>query len=163
MLIKHNKYNISIIHPMPVYSWTKYGHLLNLNVLHLNVWLAGPRVADHNLEGSDISKSRQVSPCGFYVYLMAKVNVFRWTSKENLLAHHEEDDPQLFVALYDFQAGGENQLSLKKGIPITYHGFHQHHYITNYNYNISKDYGKVAWASAPCTSGPFWSRTGAFS
>ncbi|KAJ8738077.1 hypothetical protein PYW08_000672 [Mythimna loreyi] len=39
----------------------------------------------------------------------------RWTSKENLLAHHDEDDPQLFVALYDFQAGGENQLSLKKG------------------------------------------------
>ncbi|XP_034839476.1 tyrosine-protein kinase Abl isoform X1 [Maniola hyperantus] len=42
----------------------------------------------------------------------------RWTSKENLLAHHEEDDPQLFVALYDFQAGGENQLSLKKEIVI---------------------------------------------
>jgi abelson tyrosine-protein kinase 1 len=41
----------------------------------------------------------------------------RWTSKENLLAQ-EEDDPQLFVALYDFQAGGENQLSLKKGIFI---------------------------------------------
>ncbi|CAG4984802.1 unnamed protein product [Parnassius apollo] len=39
----------------------------------------------------------------------------RWTSKENLLAHQEDDDPQLFVALYDFQAGGENQLSLKKG------------------------------------------------
>ncbi|XP_026461197.1 tyrosine-protein kinase Abl-like [Ctenocephalides felis] len=39
----------------------------------------------------------------------------RWTSKENLLAQVEEDDPQLFVALYDFQAGGENQLSLKKG------------------------------------------------
>ncbi|XP_020297627.1 tyrosine-protein kinase Abl isoform X2 [Pseudomyrmex gracilis] len=38
----------------------------------------------------------------------------RWTSKENLLSQ-EEDDPQLFVALYDFQAGGENQLSLKKG------------------------------------------------
>ncbi|CAH0548166.1 unnamed protein product [Brassicogethes aeneus] len=38
----------------------------------------------------------------------------RWTSKENLLAQ-EEDDPQLFVALYDFQAGGDNQLSLKKG------------------------------------------------
>ncbi|XP_060520984.1 tyrosine-protein kinase Abl isoform X2 [Cylas formicarius] len=38
----------------------------------------------------------------------------RWTSKENLLVQ-EEDDPQLFVALYDFQAGGENQLSLKKG------------------------------------------------
>ncbi|XP_039287602.1 tyrosine-protein kinase Abl isoform X2 [Nilaparvata lugens] len=39
----------------------------------------------------------------------------RWTSKENLLAAQEDDDPQLFVALYDFQAGGENQLSLKKG------------------------------------------------
>lgn len=39
----------------------------------------------------------------------------RWTSKENLLAHHDDDDPQLFVALYDFQAGGDNQLSLKKG------------------------------------------------
>lgn len=42
--------------------------------------------------------------------------IIRWTSKENLLAHHEEDDPQLFVALYDFQAGGENQLGLKKGV-----------------------------------------------
>ncbi|KAF4521365.1 hypothetical protein B566_EDAN006954 [Ephemera danica] len=41
----------------------------------------------------------------------------RWTSKENLLAQ-EEDDPQLFVALYDFQAGGENQLSLKKEIAV---------------------------------------------
>lgn len=42
--------------------------------------------------------------------------VHRWTSKENLLAPcPEEDDPQLFLALYDFQAGGENQLSLKKG------------------------------------------------
>lgn len=40
----------------------------------------------------------------------------RWTSKENLLAPGpEEDDPQLFVALYDFTAGGENQLSLRKG------------------------------------------------
>jgi abelson tyrosine-protein kinase 1 len=48
----------------------------------------------------------------------------RWTSKENLLAQ-EEDDPQLFVALYDFQAGGENQLSLKKGkcyyLYLTFH------------------------------------------
>uniref|UniRef100_A0A2M4BIQ6 Tyrosine-protein kinase n=1 Tax=Anopheles marajoara TaxID=58244 RepID=A0A2M4BIQ6_9DIPT len=40
----------------------------------------------------------------------------RWTSKENLLAPGpEENDPQLFVALYDFNAGGENQLSLRKG------------------------------------------------
>lgn len=48
---------------------------------------------------------------------ISEVNVlmfFRWTSKENLLTQ-EEDDPQLFVALYDFQTGGENQLGLKKG------------------------------------------------
>jgi len=41
----------------------------------------------------------------------------RWTSRENLLsANSEPDDPNLFVALYDFQSGGENQLSLAKGI-----------------------------------------------
>ena len=44
----------------------------------------------------------------------------RWTSRENLLssaaaADDDAADPQLFVALYGFQAGGENQLSLKKG------------------------------------------------
>lgn len=43
-------------------------------------------------------------------------NAHRWTSKENLLTPApEDDDPQLFVALYDFKAGGENQLSLRKG------------------------------------------------
>ena len=38
-------------------------------------------------------------------------------SRENLLAaaQDEDGDPQLFVSLYDFQAGGENQLDLKKG------------------------------------------------
>lgn len=49
--------------------------------------------------------------------------LLRWTSKENLLAQ-EEDDPQLFVALYDFQAGGENQLSLKKGIIYAFPFYH---------------------------------------
>jgi len=40
----------------------------------------------------------------------------RWTSRENLLsAGSEPDDPNLFVALYDFQTGGANQLSLAKG------------------------------------------------
>ena len=40
----------------------------------------------------------------------------RWTSRENLLSvGSEPDDPNLFVALYDFQSGGENQLSLAKG------------------------------------------------
>lgn len=43
----------------------------------------------------------------------------RWTSRENLLrAEPGDEDPQLFVALYDFQASGDNQLSLKKGEQI---------------------------------------------
>ena len=41
----------------------------------------------------------------------------RWMSKENLLSQTDEPlDPQLFVALYEFHSGGENQLSLRKGI-----------------------------------------------
>ena len=36
-------------------------------------------------------------------------------SKENLLACQQDDDPNLFVALYDFQAGGDNQLTICKG------------------------------------------------
>lgn len=39
----------------------------------------------------------------------------KWHSRENLLAPEEEGDPQLFVALYEFRAQGENQLSLRKG------------------------------------------------
>jgi hypothetical protein len=53
----------------------------------------------------------------------------RWTSRENLLTAANDEDPQLFVALYDFQAGGENQLSLKKaeqvGTGVHVRGFHQ--------------------------------------
>lgn len=39
----------------------------------------------------------------------------KWMSKENLLANQGEDDPNLFVALYEFQSGGDNQLSIIKG------------------------------------------------
>lgn len=40
----------------------------------------------------------------------------KWHSRENLLAPEpEEGDPQLFVALYEFRAQGDNQLSLRKG------------------------------------------------
>ncbi len=54
----------------------------------------------------------------FLSYL--SIYLSRWTSRENLLVGLEvdgdgEEDPQLFVALYDFFSGGENQLSLKKG------------------------------------------------
>ena len=41
----------------------------------------------------------------------------KWNSRENLLQHGAaQDDPSLFVALYDFQAGGDNQLSIEKGL-----------------------------------------------
>lgn len=66
----------------------------------------------------------------------------RWTSKENLLAPGpEEDDPQLFVALYDFTAGGENQLSLRKGEQVR---------ILSYNKSgewceAHSDSGSVGW------------------
>lgn len=39
----------------------------------------------------------------------------KWMSKENLLVGQQDDDPNLFVALYDFGAGGDNQLSIVKG------------------------------------------------
>lgn len=49
----------------------------------------------------------------------------KWMSKENLLANQGEDDPNLFVALYDFQAGGENQLSIVKGEQVTILGYNK--------------------------------------
>ncbi|XP_066293447.1 tyrosine-protein kinase ABL1-like isoform X1 [Branchiostoma lanceolatum] len=48
----------------------------------------------------------------------------RWTSRENLLFGPELNDPQLFVALYDFVAGDTNQLSIVKG---------EHLHILSYN------------------------------
>ncbi|XP_037043232.1 tyrosine-protein kinase Abl isoform X2 [Bradysia coprophila] len=75
------------------------GSQLNLDSEHLQ----------QGQDGSAFSQSSSKVPCSFET-------ANRWTSKENLLAPGpEEDDPQLFVALYDFTAGGENQLSLRKG------------------------------------------------
>jgi hypothetical protein len=61
--------------------------------------------------------------------------LFKWASRENLLLHSQQqnsggsqlsvvtagdpDDPQLFVALYDFMAAGDNQLSLRKGQSVS--------------------------------------------
>ncbi len=41
----------------------------------------------------------------------------RWSSKENLLGA-AESDPNLFVALYDFVASGDNTLSITKGMIV---------------------------------------------
>ncbi|KAK6195476.1 hypothetical protein SNE40_000901 [Patella caerulea] len=48
----------------------------------------------------------------------------KWMSKENLLAGQEED-PNLFVALYDFQAGGDNQICIVKGEQVTILGYNK--------------------------------------
>ncbi|XP_076455377.1 uncharacterized protein LOC143289977 [Babylonia areolata] len=49
----------------------------------------------------------------------------KWMSKENLLAGQQDDDPNLFVALYDFQSGGDNQLSIVKGEQVTIIGYNK--------------------------------------
>lgn len=47
----------------------------------------------------------------------ALTEAVRWSSKENLLGA-AESDPNLFVALYDFVASGDNTLSITKGMPL---------------------------------------------
>ncbi|KAL4218853.1 Tyrosine-protein kinase abl1 [Mactra antiquata] len=49
----------------------------------------------------------------------------KWMSKENLLANQAEDDPNLFVALYEFQSGGDNQLTIVKGEQMTILGYNK--------------------------------------
>lgn len=49
----------------------------------------------------------------------------RWNSKENLLAGPSENDPNLFVALYDFVASGDNTLSITKGKKSHIHTYTQ--------------------------------------
>lgn len=79
-----------------------------------------PHIPDISEADASLTGSGVVHPSNGNLSLETAAQ--RWTSKENLLTQ-EDDDPQLFVALYDFQAAGENQLSLKKGkiSPLTYH------------------------------------------
>ncbi|KAL3871697.1 hypothetical protein ACJMK2_039681 [Sinanodonta woodiana] len=49
----------------------------------------------------------------------------KWMSKENLLANQQVEDPNLFVALYEFQAGGDNQLTINKGEQMTILGYNK--------------------------------------
>ncbi|XP_017488901.1 PREDICTED: tyrosine-protein kinase Abl isoform X3 [Rhagoletis zephyria] len=100
-------------------------------------------LADAELPGQDgASLHTQSHSQGHSSATSGFESAHRWTSKENLLAPGpEEDDPQLFVALYDFQAGGENQLSLKKGEQVR---------ILSYNKSgewceAHSDSGNVGW------------------
>lgn len=70
---------------------------------------------------SELYKSRSASPLPpealhrpFGLDSAALTEAVRWSSKENLLGA-AESDPNLFVALYDFVASGDNTLSITKG------------------------------------------------
>ncbi|XP_056394263.1 tyrosine-protein kinase ABL1 isoform X2 [Hyla sarda] len=64
----------------------------------------------------------------------------RWNSKENLLCGPSENDPNLFVALYDFVASGDNTLSITKGEKLR---------VLGYNHNGE-------WCEAQTKNGQGW-------
>ncbi|NXB80636.1 ABL1 kinase, partial [Donacobius atricapilla] len=64
----------------------------------------------------------------------------RWNSKENLLSCPSENDPHLFVALYDFVASGDNTLSITKGEKLR---------VLGYNHNGE-------WCEAQTKNGQGW-------
>ncbi|XP_030063682.1 tyrosine-protein kinase ABL1 isoform X1 [Microcaecilia unicolor] len=64
----------------------------------------------------------------------------RWNSKENLLSGSNENDPNLFVALYDFVASGDNTLSITKGEKLR---------VLGYNHNGE-------WCEAQTKNGQGW-------
>ncbi|XP_061118541.1 tyrosine-protein kinase ABL1-like isoform X1 [Conger conger] len=64
----------------------------------------------------------------------------RWNSKENLLAGPSENDPNLFLALYDFVASGDNTLSITKGEKLR---------VLGYNHNGE-------WCEAQTKNGQGW-------
>ncbi|XP_074653918.1 uncharacterized protein LOC141908035 isoform X3 [Tubulanus polymorphus] len=65
----------------------------------------------------------------------------RWTSRENLLCPQPEDDPNLMVALYEFQAGGDNQITLQKGEQIRVLGYNK----TGEWSEVQTQDGEIGW------------------
>ncbi|XP_005005898.2 tyrosine-protein kinase ABL2 isoform X2 [Cavia porcellus] len=63
-------------------------------------------------------------PYGCDAESQALTEAIRWSSKENLLGA-TESDPNLFVALYDFVASGDNTLSITKGEKLRVLGYNQ--------------------------------------
>lgn len=69
----------------------------------------------HKVIGCAVLSSEALHrPYGCEVEPQALNEAIRWSSKENLLGA-TESDPNLFVALYDFVASGDNTLSITKG------------------------------------------------
>ncbi|XP_013780893.2 tyrosine-protein kinase Abl-like isoform X2 [Limulus polyphemus] len=94
----------------------------------VNATKIGPRIPDYlqyqemyslNIMAKALMQSRPLPEIPDFGDHLSNISISneessQWISKENLLAP-EDSDPLLFVALYDFQSGGDNQLSLKKG------------------------------------------------
>ncbi|XP_037001502.2 tyrosine-protein kinase ABL2 isoform X6 [Artibeus jamaicensis] len=93
-----------------------------------------PNLADHfascvedGFEGDKTGGSSPEAlhrPHGCDVEPQALNEAIRWSSKENLLGA-TETDPNLFVALYDFVASGDNTLSITKGEKLRVLGYNQ--------------------------------------
>ncbi|XP_036891100.1 tyrosine-protein kinase ABL2 isoform X3 [Sturnira hondurensis] len=93
-----------------------------------------PNLADHfascvedGFEGDKTGGSSPEAlhrPYGCDVEPQALNEAVRWSSKENLLGA-TESDPNLFVALYDFVASGDNTLSITKGEKLRVLGYNQ--------------------------------------
>ncbi|KAM5203060.1 tyrosine-protein kinase ABL2 isoform 5-T5 [Hipposideros larvatus] len=93
-----------------------------------------PNLADHfascvedGFEGDKTGGSSPEAlhrPYGCEVEPQALNEAIRWSSKENLLGA-TESDPNLFVALYDFVASGDNTLSITKGEKLRVLGYNQ--------------------------------------
>ncbi|KAJ6657373.1 hypothetical protein lerEdw1_002540 [Lerista edwardsae] len=78
-------------------------------------------VPESNL--SDLTEALH-RPYGCDTEPQALNEAIRWSSKENLLGA-TESDPNLFVALYDFVASGDNTLSITKGEKLRVLGYNQ--------------------------------------
>lgn len=72
----------------------------------------------HNVSSSSLPSEALHRPYGCDVEPQALNEAIRWSSKENLLGA-TESDPNLFVALYDFVASGDNTLSITKGKAVS--------------------------------------------
>lgn len=88
--------------------------LISDTVVHHSRPLPDLPSSDNEAGGSGSGGIRDSSSLANTSFSNLEGSNLRWTSRENLLAAASDEDPQLFVALYDFQAGGENQLSLRK-------------------------------------------------
>ncbi|XP_063057974.1 tyrosine-protein kinase ABL2 isoform X2 [Engraulis encrasicolus] len=88
-------------------------------------WLKGhPCPSVKNAIYSSLSFSSEALHRPFGLDSSALTEAGRWSSKENLLGA-AESDPNLFVALYDFVASGDNTLSITKGEKLRVLGYNQ--------------------------------------